>query len=59
MDGNLEAKLLGLEEVIRMSVSIILLHFEEPTSWSAEVGEKVFSCLWMPQPRVVLPFQSL
>ena len=43
MDGNLEAKLLGLEEVIRMGVGIILLHFEEPTLWSAEVeGDGIF-----------------
>ena len=37
MDGKLKAKLLGLEEVIRMNVGIILLHLEEPTLWSAEV----------------------
>ena len=42
MGGKLEAKLLGLEEVIGMSVSIILLHLEEPTLWSAEVeGEGI------------------
>ena len=43
MDGNLEAGLLGLEEVIRMGVGKILLHLEEPTLWSAEVeGEGIF-----------------
>ena len=43
MDGKLEAELLGLEEVIRMGVGIILLHFEEPTLWSAEVeGDGIF-----------------
>ena len=43
MDGNFDAELLGLEEVIRMGVSIILLHFEEPTLWSVEVeGDGIF-----------------
>ena len=43
MDGDLEAELLGLEEVIGISVGIILLHFEEPASWSAEVeGDGIF-----------------
>ena len=37
MDMNLEAELLGLEEVIGTGVSIILLHLEEPALWSAEV----------------------
>ena len=42
-DGNLEAELLGLEEVFGMGVGIILLHLEEPTLWSAEVeGEGIF-----------------
>ena len=46
-DGNLEAKLLGLEEVIRIGVGIILLNFEEPTSWSAEVeGDGIFLLMY-------------
>ena len=37
MDGNLEVEVLGLQEVMGIGVGIILLHFEEPASWSAEV----------------------
>ena len=37
MDGNFEAELLALEEVIRIGVSIILLCFEEPALRSVEV----------------------
>ena len=43
MNGNLETELLGLEEVIRIGVGIILLHLEESASWSAEVeGDGIF-----------------
>ena len=43
MDGNLEAELLGLEEVIGMGVGTILLCLEEPTLRSAEAeGEGIF-----------------
>ena len=43
MDGNLEAKLLALEEVIGISVGMILLHFEEPALGSVVVvGGGVF-----------------
>ena len=37
MDVNLEAKLLGLEEVIIIGAGIILLHLEGPASWSADI----------------------
>ena len=43
MADNLDAELLGLEEVIGMGVAIILLCFEEPALWSAEVeGDAIF-----------------
>ena len=43
MDGNLEAKLLGLEGVIGIGVGIIPLHLEEPALWSAEVeGDGIY-----------------